>query len=167
MTALAYAVPSGGTQIRWQGDGASEDAVTIRDRLARAVAHLLQTTSTGEAFNESERALAELEAEACVADWDSKGGEPLDPWSVAASRRFLTLMPVTFPAPHIAADPDGEVSFEWKSDKGWLFSLSFAPDQSITYAGLFGIARARGVEYFGDEIPASILDGLRRTITGR
>lgn len=167
MTALAYGASSAGTQIRWQGDGATDDAVTISDRLASAVAHLLEPISTGESINEGGRALAELEAEACVADWDSKGGEALHPWSVAASRRFLALMPVTFPAPHIAADPDGEVSFEWKADRGWMFSLSFGADQSITYAGLFGPGRVRGVEYFADEIPPPILEGLRRTITGR
>lgn len=167
MTAFAYAVPGGGTQVRWQSEGASADAGTIRERLARAWAHVMDTASTGAAFSASDRALAELEEEASVADWDSKGGAALHPWSVAAGRRFLTLMPVTFPAPHIAADPDGEVSFEWRSDKGWVFSLSFGADQSITYAGLFGPGRVRGVEYFTDEIPAPILEGLRRTITGR
>lgn len=167
MSGLAYAGPSGGTGIRWQAAAVSEDAATIRRRLGEALRHILRTASTGAAYATSDRNLTELEEEAYIDDWDGKGTRAVDVLSIAASRRFLTLLPTSFPPPYIAADPDGEVSFDWEGRPGWLFSVSFAADQSIAYAGIFGPARVRGIEWFSDEIPAAILEGLRRTLGGR
>lgn len=166
MSSLAYAAP-GGTGIRWQEDGASEDADRIRSRIAQAVAHILTGTSTGAVYHAGTESLSELEEEASTEDWDARGALPLDPASVLAAHRFLAILPSSFPAPFIAADPDGEVAFEWEGPSGELFSLSFAPEQTIAYAGIFGPARVKGIEYFGDDIPSAILEGLRRALAGR
>ena len=166
MSGLAYAAP-GGTGIRWHDEGASEEAARIRSSIAQAVGHLFDSASTGAAYHAGIASLAELEDEAREDDWDSKNARALDVMSVLAARRFLTLMPSSFPVPYIAADPDGEVSFEWEGRRGALFSVSFSPDQTVAYAGIFEPARVRGIEYFGDEIPSPILDGLRRALAGR
>jgi hypothetical protein len=167
MTVMALAPRSSVDHIRWPGRGASEDARTIRDRVAAAFQHLLSSHSTGASLKEADLALTELEHEAAEDGWDSKDGRAINPVSVAASRRFLALMPTTFPAPHVSVDPDGEVAFDWQSDRGWGFSISFSPDQTVSYAGLFGFARSRGVEYFADEIPGTVIEGLRRALGGR
>ena len=69
------------------------------------------------------------------------------------------------PAPEVAIDPDGEVSFEWYHGPRRVFSISIGSSDELTYAGIYGSSKARGVETFNFEIPRVVLDNLRRLLT--
>ncbi len=167
MTALAVGAPDSRPWIGWAGPGAGEDAETIRMRIAEAFEHLLDSATGGMMARAAAEELAAIAEEAMADDWDGKGGLAIDPLSVAQSLRFLTLMPSDLPAPHVSVDPDGEVAFDWQTESGSGFSISFAPDQMLVFAGIFPVARLRGAEYFADEIPSAILEGIRRAVADR
>ena len=63
-----------------------------------------------------------------------------------------------------AMDPDGEVSLEWYRGPRRVFSISIGSNDELTYAGIFGASKARGVEPFSFEIPHAVLDNLRRLL---
>jgi hypothetical protein len=81
---------------------------------------------------------------------------------VWAARQFLSVIPEAWPSPEIAADPDGEVSFEWARSPNWVFTVSVAGDGRLSYAGMFGPNRVHGVETFAGTLPEAIVAGLAR-----
>jgi hypothetical protein len=167
MSTLVLDAPGTRSWMDWAGSGAGEDAETIRVRVAETFQHLVDSSSGGATVVAGAEQLAALAEEAAADDWDRNGGLAMDPLSVAQSLRFLLLMPLDLPAPHVGVDPDGAVAFDWQTELGSGFSISFAPDQLLTFAGVFPLARLRGAEYFADEIPSAILEGIRRAVAGR
>lgn len=94
-------------------------------------------------------------------DWDGYEAEPVTEDNYQAAITFLKALPEDFPAPEIAADPDGEISLEWYTDKTKTFSVSIGRD-TLTYAGLLGPEQPHGTEPFKGEIPEVILQYIRR-----
>ena len=66
------------------------------------------------------------------------------------------------PIPDISADPDGDISLEWRKEHRFTFVVSINGQGLISYAGLFGKNKIHGTEYFGQEMPPSIIFNLRR-----
>src|SRR5262245_13902446 len=63
---------------------------------------------------------------------------PVDRETAQAALAFAEILPRSLPVPEIAADPDGEVSFDWLGPAGRMFSVSVSKDGRIAYAGRFG-----------------------------
>src|SRR5437899_5888872 len=61
----------------------------------------------------------------------------VDRYTVRAALAFAELLPRSLPAPEIASDPDGEVSFDWLGPAGKMFSVSVSRNGRIAYAGRF------------------------------
>jgi hypothetical protein len=101
-----------------------------------------------------------------VPDWDGYGAAPVTPQARAAAEEFLGALPTTWPPPEMAADPDGEISFEWARDPHWVFSVSVSPEGRLSYAGLFGVNRVHGAESFVGQLPQAIVDNLVRFFEG-
>jgi hypothetical protein len=99
---------------------------------------------------------------ATAPDWDGYGAAPVSPPVVWAAERFLSAIPAAWPNPEIAADPDGEISFEWARGPHWVFTVSVAGNGQLSYAGLFGSSRVHGVETFAGTLPEAIVVGLAR-----
>ena len=95
-------------------------------------------------------------------DWDGYKALAVKPQSYQNARRFLETLNGVLPQPSIGVDPDGEISLEWYRGPRLRFSLSIGPDSTIAYAGMFGINTVHGTETFIDELPASIVQNLRR-----
>ena len=76
--------------------------------------------------------------------------------------KFAFLLPRSLPIPEVAADPDGEISFDWiKSQK--LFSVSIGADGKISYAGRFSAkSKVHGTEQFSEAIPSEVLRGIEK-----
>ena len=111
-------------------------------------------------------ALQEVWSASSVPDWDGYGAAPVTPKARAAAEAFLGALPTTWPSPEIAADPDGEISFEWARDPHWVFTVSVSPERRLSYAGLFGVNRVHGAESFVGQLPQPIVDNLVRFFRG-
>lgn len=95
-------------------------------------------------------------------NWDGYGASPICHSTYNQALRFLQALPKGCPLPEVSADPDGEIAFEWFVAPRWEFSVSFAPDGRLSFAGLFGPNTTYGTECFLDEIPEGIIYNLRR-----
>ena len=111
---------------------------------------------------ETRRALWNAVKECGDDDWDGYDAKGMNWNSYEESVRFLDMLPSMTPAPEVAVDPDGMVAFEWHEEPRWVFSVSFETNGAIAYAGLFGNSKTHGTEYFGQALPQSILDSIRR-----
>ncbi len=107
-------------------------------------------------------ALRNAAEECSQEDWDGYGAKRIDRKSFEESLRFLEYLPSTLPTPEVSVEPDGMVAFEWYKRSRWVFSVSFGTNKEIIYAGLFGNSKTHGTEYFGEEMPQTILDNIRR-----
>nr|MBC8413194.1 hypothetical protein [bacterium] len=67
----------------------------------------------------------------------------------------------SIPVPEIIPEPGGEIGLEWSRGTRQVFIASFAGNNEIIYAGLFGTNKTHGTEYFGDSIPSKIMDNLK------
>jgi len=104
-------------------------------------------------------------SESRKAGWDGYGARAASYESYLEAKRFIEALPASCPAPEIALDPDGEVSLEWYSLPGKIFSVSVGADGELTYAGKFGpIRKTHGTEPFSGEVPTVILANLRRVL---
>jgi hypothetical protein len=77
--------------------------------------------------------------------------------------RFVTLLPKSLPIPEIAADPDGEIAFDWIAKSGSMFTVSVDATGRLAYAGRFGVkSKIHGIEQLSDSCPQEILRGIQR-----
>jgi hypothetical protein len=137
-------------------------------KLSRDVASLLEDIreerlATSADYQES---LAELEAlalECAQPDWDGHGARPVSRAAIELATRVILALPADFHAPLVAAHPDGEVALTWRGERDTDFSVSIGSGGQLSYAGVFGPSVVSyGSENFSDDLPATILDQLRR-----
>lgn len=150
--------PFSGSTDRGQSDAYESVAHTLREARQEYRVPL----SMGEEYAAAIESLVDLVADCSVEDWDAQGARPVDVAAVAQAKQFLDALPSNSPFPDVSADPDGEVSLDWFGQGRDLFSISVSPDGRLSYAGVFGPRRAHGTEFLSDEIPAPILEQLRR-----
>lgn len=106
--------------------------------------------------------LIEAERDAAHSNWDGYGAIAASPHAVRNARLLLSVLPSAIPRPDIAIDPDGEVNFDWSSDRAdYTFTMSIGAN-SISYAGLYGRNRTHGVEEFTNSVPGVVLENLSR-----
>ncbi len=140
--------------------GVSETAEELRDllELTSRDCSISVTNDDSEIFQN----LASL-MESCSSDnWDGYDAKAIDFDSYSEATRFAQTFPKTIPLPDVTVEPDGEIAFEWYRQPRRVFSISIGSRNVITFAGLFGLNKVNGEEYFGDEIPKTILDNLER-----
>ena len=111
---------------------------------------------------EGQAALDAACAEAAMNNWDGYGAVPVTYGVKIRAQQFLDSLPSVVPLPIIAADPDGEIGFEWYLGPRQVFSVSVGERYGIAYAGVFGANVVHGTEYFMDEFPSEIMNHLRR-----
>jgi hypothetical protein len=98
-------------------------------------------------------------------DWDGYGAKPLSPDACTEAVKFLSNLPITFPMPHIIAEPDGDLVLEWYVKQRHLFVLGFSGKGVITYNGIFGQnAKVHGCEPLTDELPQIVSESIRRLL---
>ena len=79
----------------------------------------------------------------------------------ALAQRFLFALPGHLPAPSLALDEDGEVSFDWREGSR-LLTVRLRQDGRLSYAcWLSPIDRQHGTKQFADAIPKTIVDCIR------
>ena len=164
MTTLALPNPHLGIATGTSNRGVSKVAEDLADRWLRLTVEQREPMSQGEGIREALGELDEILADCSGRGWDGYDSEPVDPLSVNEASRFLLALPANTPAPQVSVDPDGEVSMDWEGTPDTLFSVSIRGDGRLSYAGRFGIRRARGTEYLTDEIPRQVIDYVRRAL---
>lgn len=94
---------------------------------------------------------------------ESDGGKIADPETVRAALRFAYCLPRFAPLPEVSVDPDGEISFDWLTRTGEMFSVSINKQNRLAYAGWFGEkSRIHGVEQLAETCPSDIIRGIQR-----
>ena len=82
-----------------------------------------------------------------------------------AAIEFAYCLPRFAPLPEVSVDPDGEISFDWLSQSGEMFSVSINKQNRLAYAGWFGEkSRVHGVELLAENCPPEIVRGIQKAM---
>lgn len=106
--------------------------------------------------------LAEVFKECSEKGWDGYEALPISEDVFLEAKRLIMNLPITIPMPEIIPEPTGEIALEWSRGNRRVFVASLSGRNEIVYAGLFGINKTHGTEYFGNSLPSAILENLRR-----
>jgi hypothetical protein len=156
MTVFAPDIPGS----MWNADSAvNSETHGLYNRLRSALATARDATGR---WTDLIASLDNACMDAATTDWDGAGGHAILAGSYKQAQVFLELLPAAFPAPLIGVDADGEVTLEWIRGAHAAFSVSISAAGDLTYAGLFGPARARGKEPLGTQLPRAIIANLQR-----
>jgi hypothetical protein len=91
------------------------------------------------------------------------GAVPVNEDTKRMAIKFAAILPSFVPVPEIAADPDGEVSFDWLGSSHNVFSVSVDQTGRLAYAGKFSEGRKiNGVEQLSDVCPPVIILGIEK-----
>lgn len=141
----------------FRDNGVSAEADTLRRLLRRP-----SETPSAAMFGQRRWNLDQAFEEASVPHWDGYDAAAVTREAYEAAKAFLEALPASWPSPDIAADPDGEVSFEWSRSPHRTFVVSVGPGGVANYAGLFGRARIHGMEPLLDRLLEVVSTNLAR-----
>ena len=148
----------------FKNNGVSDEAKTVTDQLVEVKSDIKRESITlGKSFSDLQDELEHILDEASENNWDGFGSKAVNINSYLDSQKFVDGYPFSaMSLPEASIDPDGEISFEWHKSSDYCFSISFDGNGTLTYAGIFGINKTHGSEYFGDEIPGIIMENIKR-----
>lgn len=153
---IAYPLERPPAMISVNENGASEAAKELRERLSTVLEH----------YSSPRLDLLVPEIMSLVVTdplSEDREQESVSRETANQARRFAVLLPKSLPIPEISADPDGEISFDWVSNTGKMFSVSIDETGRIAYAGRFGErSKIHGVEQLSDPLPQEVLRGIER-----
>ena len=168
MTTLATAMKRGGLLAPMTPSrGVGPDAAAMAERIDKVCQHFWESVTLRRVTELGWIELADAAHEAASPNWDGYGARKIDPLAYREAERFLGTLPTMTPVPDVSVDPDGEVSISWNLDPDWVFSVSIGPTGRLSYAGLFGTSKAYGTEWFTNDIPEAVLDGITRLFATR
>ena len=136
--------------------GSSEAAQFVAEKLREFCKH----------YSEPRRQILEPEIMALLSS-DNADNEnvPVTLDTAQQAMTFAMLLPKSLPIPGVAADPDGEISFDWIGKAGKMFSVSIGADGRISYAGRFSDkSKTHGIEQLSETCPRQILVGIETAI---
>lgn len=133
--------------------GASDAARYVARQEQEGYEWLRESYALGGGILRSERELAEVAVECASPGWDGHGAAAVKRETILEGRRFLASLPLGMPAPSVGAEPDGQVTFEWRGAAQRVLSVSMSADAELHYAALTGARRRYGSEPFFGEFP--------------
>ncbi len=123
----------------------------------------LKKTETLGHLDEALQSLNEVFEECSEEGWDGYDALPITEEAYFAAIKLIKSLPVTaFPMPEVTPELNGEIGLEWYREERQVFVASVSGRNEIVYAGLFGVNKSHGTEYFGDSLPSVILENLKR-----
>lgn len=162
MSKVSLAIPNNPFLDIPRNTGVSEEANNLQKRFEDAISYLFQSQALGESLRKNLENLQEIVQQASIPNWDGYDALPVNQLAHYKAEQFLKALPLSIPNPEIGVDPDGEVSFEWYNGPNNIFSVSVSEVGKLTYAGIFGLSKGHGLEYFEDKIPRAIMNNLQR-----
>lgn len=100
--------------------------------------------------------IAEARATADHDDWDGEGSSALTARAVSQAIELLVALPSFLPAPDIAPESTGEITFEWSRDRHHVAILS-VDGERIRWSAIAGQSRTSGSEVFCKTVPGAAL----------
>ena len=105
------------------------------------------TNSTSENQKICESAIQKLLETAGEKNWDGEDADPVSQSAVDAALKVAAMLSDSVETPEIAADPHGNVEFDWNLENGTMFTISARHSGEIAISGLNPEkARLRGLE---------------------
>lgn len=131
----------------------------VIDRATQQYRLRLRTSPLGHqrAFEE----LREVWEECRRPGWDGYEALPVEQATLTAAYTLIDSLPIGFPRPTISAEPDGQITLEWRTTPSRLLSVSVDPDGYLHYAGVFGPNRRYGRLVFFSTAPDELLQLVR------
>ena len=145
--------------------GASGTAEYVDKQIAKGRAQLRKTSSFGADVKAAIEELHDIADECSSMGWDGYGAETVEQETIRQAERFLNALPLGVSAPSVGAEPDGQITFEWYQSPRRILSVSVNPEGDLHYAALLGYSRRYGTEPFFGEVPAEILNLVRRAVS--
>jgi len=145
----------------FQNIGFGNDFKVLKNYFAEIVGELTKAETLGRQ-DQVLRSLAEVLKECSKEGWDGYEALPINEDAYLEAKRLILSLPITIPMPEVTPEPTGEMALEWSRGNRRVFIASVSGKNQIVYAGLFGINKTHGIEYFGDSLPSAILENLRR-----
>ena len=142
--------------------GISPEAEKILGMLNEALDHLRHTSIRDQRREEEIAALDAVYQECCDKDWDGYGANAITDDIYREAFKLLALLPLNVPLPAIVPEPSGAIGLEWSKGRQFVFVASVCGENFITFAGVFGVNKIHGTEYFGDSLPYPIIQNIRR-----
>lgn len=134
-----------------------DDARQLMDRVVDALADI-RSEGHRSAFTQLVDCLEECSQEG----WDGEDAAEVLVQAFSNARHFLTLLPNAYPAPEVAADPDGDVLLDWIVSRQRMFSVSIGGGDRIAFAGLIDGNTIYGSERITDRFPPQLAEYLQR-----
>jgi hypothetical protein len=143
--------------------GFSTEVVKLNEILERDLSEIRKGETLGRQLDMLQ-VLAALFEECSVPGWDGYDAQPLNKEAYLEARKLILSLPIVsfIPMPEIVPEPSGAIAFEWSKGKRRTFVASVGGNSEIVYAGLYGLNKAHGTEYFGDSLPAVLIENLRK-----
>jgi len=131
----------------------------ILDRAAHQSRELLRDSILGhqEAFEE----LAAIWDRCRNAGWDGHEALAVEQDTYRGAYMLIDALPLGFPRPSLGAEPDGQLTLEWRTSPSRILSVSVDPDGYLHYAGLFGASKRYGSLTFFGTVPQELLQLVR------
>ncbi len=148
------------TSLFW---GFGEESQALKKQLDEAKDAMLETNSIGRQLNDVIQTLREVVDERFEEGWDGYDAFPIKESAYEEAKRILeNIILFNIPAPEIVAEPNGEIALEWYKGNNQVFIASVSGSSEIVYAGIYGLNKTHGTEYFCDSLPEIIVTNLRR-----
>lgn len=163
MNAACVAIRNESFLVNYPNCGVSDDAYMLVRKEEEIQSAISESVTVG--YKQMLQAIFEALEECSVNNWDGYNAKAIDPGSFEEALRFSGMLPTTIPIPETDVDASGEFVFEWHKGPRKVFSVVVEGNNVLTYAGLFGTNKTSGTEYFGDELPKTILDNLQRLLS--
>jgi hypothetical protein len=144
--------------------GFGADFEGLRKYYDKIVGTLREAETLGRPLDEALESLTEVYKECSEENWDGYGALPITEDAYREAERLIKSLPLTsfIPMPEITPEPNGELGLEWYKENRKTFVVSVSGKNEIVFAGLFGVNRVHGTEYFGDILPHIIIENLKR-----
>jgi hypothetical protein len=143
--------------------GFSADVARLNEILRQDFSDIRKAETLGRQ-NETLQSLDEIVEECSRPGWDGYDALPITEDAYLEARRLIRCLPLIsfIPMPDITPEPNGGIALEWSKGTRRIFVASIGGKNEITYAGLFGMNKTHGTEYFGDALPSVFLENLKR-----
>lgn len=93
--------------------------------------------------------------------WDGYGALAVDQDTYRNAYRLIESLPLGFLRPSIGAEPDGQLTLEWRKSSTRILSVSVDPDGYLHYAGLYGPSKRYGTLAYFSEAPPELIQLVR------
>lgn len=90
-------------------------------------------------------------------NWDGEDADAVSKQTHAIAHQLLELLPSDKPLPVIAAEPDGQLNFEWYQTPRRLLTVSISATGTLYWAALIDAEDPRGSCQFSDQFPSTLL----------